>query len=982
MTSDAHDTLTGGGDSIARLRMLFDVALDVPPELRPAWIAQNVAEAGDRETLARLLAAADEIGGGFLDTPVGEHASALVADSILAESLVGQRIGAFRLVRLLGKGGMAAVFLATREGRDFRQDVAIKLLRRGLYSEIEQRLFQRERRVLASLNHPNIARLIDGGLTDAGVPYLVMEYVDGEPITRHADARALGLRGRLGLFLTVCRAVEAAHRALIVHRDIKPSNILVTGEGAVKLLDFGIAKLLEDNVEGATVGVFTPDYAAPEQVAGKAVTTATDVYALGVLLHELLLGVRPGKTPRRPSALADANGETSLHRRLRGDLDNIILKALDPESDRRYASAGALAEDIERHLAGLPVAAHPPSRWYRTRKFVTRHKGGVLTTAAFLVAILASLGIALWQTGVARRQATVAREEAARADATRRFLVGVFDQAEPDAHLGKPITAKQLLDQGEQQLAGGGDLSTDTRLDLTVLIAHLYWDLGDYAHAEPLIHQALQTLAGASVPDHVKARTLATIAGVEAQKRKFPEALGHAHQAIAIAARTGHAADEAASDARRVVAISLHGQDNSKEAEPFLRAALATDRAQFGDRSEQVLADWIELGDELTELSRFDDATVALRNAVELARALHGAVHSTVATALQELAAAYGYAARFDDAERAQREALAIFAKVYGDEHHETMVARGNLMWALEMGGSHEEALAGRLEMAKIMERTTSARPELAASNYTSIGIDNSKLGRLEDAESALRRALAIWVTIEGSNDEWDSADPMRQLADVLLWQGRYAGAEAELRHAVAIEAKHEPASSGWLNRDRAALGDMLRYQHRYAEALAEIRAAVAARGDVKPDPIQCMMLARESVAELESGDATHALAHGEAAATMAESLFPARHPNLATPKLVLARAALANGDAKRAEPLLREVLALRSPPLPASDLRVVEVKARLAIALDQLGRGDEAQALRAEIEAPLKKSRSPYAADLVAALGAKTPRAAPPSSH
>jgi len=482
--SDARDTLTtGGGDAIARLRLLFDIALDIPAADRAAWILRNVAEPGDRETLQRLLAAADEIGGGFLDTPVSEHASTLAADSVLAESLVGQRIGVFRLVRLLGKGGMAAVFLGSRESGDFRQDVAIKLLRRGLYSEIEQRLFLRERRVLASLNHPNIARLIDGGLTDAGVPYLVMDYVDGTPITQHADARALDVRARLTLFLTVCRAVEAAHRALIVHRDIKPSNILVASDGTVKLLDFGIAKLLEDNVEGATIGVFTPDYAAPEQIAGKVVTTATDVYALGVLLHELLLGTRPGRMPRRPSALADANGDAALHRRLRGDLDNILLKALEPEPDRRYASAGALADDIERHLAGLPVAAHPPSRWYRTRKFVARHKGGVLTTAAFLLAIVAALGLALWQ-------ARIARQEAMRANVVRDFVISIFKSAGVDLPKDKRPSADDLVEQAARRLIEDSDLPAATRVDLLLALARVSISVGAHDRAIGLLDAA------------------------------------------------------------------------------------------------------------------------------------------------------------------------------------------------------------------------------------------------------------------------------------------------------------------------------------------------------------------------------------------------------------------------------------------------------------------------------------------------------------
>ena len=982
--SDTRDTQHAdtGSASLARLRALFDAVLDLPDGAHAAWIAAHVLDLDERTALLRLLAAADETDRGFLDTPVGEHAGKLGADHVLAERLVGQRIGAFRLVRLLGKGGMAAVFLGAREGGDFRQDVAIKLLRRGLYSEIEQRLFLRERQVLASLNHANIARLIDGGLTDAGVPYLVMEYVDGKPITRYASAHALDTRARLTLFLTVCRAVEAAHRALIVHRDIKPQNILVTDEGAVKLLDFGIAKLLEENVEGATVGVFTPDYAAPEQIAAGPITTATDVYALGVLLHELLLGVRPARTARRPSALVaddDDDATIQLRRRLRGDLDNILMKALSSEPEQRYASAGAFAEDIERHLAGQPVAAHPPSRWYRARKFVSRHKGGVLTTAAFLLAILASLGVALWQTGVARKQAAAAREQAERADATRQFLVGVFDRAEPDAHRGQPITARQLLDSGEQQLAAGADLKTGTRLDLTVLIAHLYWDLGDYTRAEPLIQQAAASASDAEVTDEVKARTLMTIAKIESEKRKFADAIDHATQAIALAARAGHAGDDSASEARRVIAVSLHGQDNSKDAEPFLRAALATDRATYGDRHPAVLADWIELGDELTELSRFDEASVALQNAVDLARALHGPVHSTVATALQELSASLGYAGHTAESERLQREAVDIFEKVYGPAHYETITARGNLLWTLERAGRYEEALPGRVDLGTFMEHLTTARPEVVASNYNSMGNDYAKIGRFSEAEAAIRNALAIWAKLQGSNDEWDSADPMLNLAEVLRLRGRYAEAETEQRHAISIEQRHEPPSSGWLNRDRATLADLLRVEHRYDEALQESRAALAARGDVKPDPIECVILARLSLAELDAGDAAAAQTTATRSVAMARSVFAPKHINLGTPLFALARADLALGHASEAEALLREAIAVRSPPFPPADPRILEIKVPLVRALDALGRADEARALRGEIEPALKASASPYAADLLVQLN--SPPVTPPAT-
>ena len=473
--------------------------------------------------------------------------------------------------------------------------------------------------------------------------------------------------------------------------------------------------------------------------------------------------------------------------------------------------------------------------------------------------------------------------EGRRADATRQFLVGVFDQAEPDANLGKPITAKQLLDQGEQQLAAGSDLESGTRLDLTVLIAHLYWDLDDYAHAEPLLKGAVASASDPRVPDEVRARTLMTIAKVESQKRKFADAIEHAKLAIAAAARAGRAGDDAASEARRVIAISLHGQDDSKEAEPFLRAALAADRSLYGDRNEAVLNDWIELGDELTELSRFDEAVAALRNAVDLARALHGPVHSTVANTLQELSAALGYAGDFAQSERLQREAYEIFAKVYGPEHYETMTARGNLMWTLEHEARFEEALAGRIEMRDAMEHLTTTRPELMASNYTSIGVNYARLGRLDEAETAIRQALATWAKLQGSSDNGTCRPDGATRGHLAL-----ARPSCRRRSGVAPcdsdRTEARAASSGWLNRDRSYLGDILRMQHRYDDALRETRAAVEARGDAKPDPIQCALLSRLSLAQLDSGDAE--LAHKTATdgVAMARSLFPAGHFKLGAP--------------------------------------------------------------------------------------------------
>ena len=918
-------------------------------------------------------------------TPAAVVAEVLLESGAAPALPLGSNIGAFELVRVIGEGGSSTVFHARRNVDGVCQDVALKLLRRGLHSPEAQRDFRRERQALAQLQHPGIARLIEGGVSEFGFAYIALELVVGVPITQYARAHRLDAAARLHLFLDVCRAVDAAHRALIVHRDLKPSNVLINSDGAVKLLDFGIAKLLDADHDTQTrLAAFTPAYAAPEQRFGGLITTATDVYGLGVLLGELLTGERFNEdTTRTPSnCVSDTHdagvlpGPAAATRRLlRGDIDNIVLKALHVDPTQRYASSGMLAEDIERLLDGRPVAAHPPSRWYRTRKFVGRHRGAVMTAALSLLAILTALAIALSQADSARRQAQAAREQAARAESMREFLVGVFDHAEPDANHGQSISAAQLLAHGERELAASAAMPIAIHLDLTVLIARLYWDLGDYEHARPLLERAVAAVARSDVAESTKARTLAAVASVETDKHAFDASLEHAKQALEIAARLGPAGVDVASNARRTVAAALLGKDEDDAAEPLLREALVDDTAHYGLRSQAVIDDGISLGAVLTELSRFDEAIGLLRESAERARSVHGPIHSSVARALQELSGALAYRGDFTASEQAIREAVDIDEKIYGPEHNETVLARGNLYWTLERQGRYEEGLQGRRVLMPLLEKFSATRPETVAAAYTSIGQDEAKLGRFDDAEAALRHALDIWKKLQGSNNEWDSADPMIGLADALRWHGKYTQAEDLLRKGIAIERAHEPADSAWLNRDRGTLGDFLRQQGRYDEALRETSAAAEARHDAKPDPLLCVLLAQLSMAQLDAGDVPTALATATRSVAGARTLFEPGQIGLGTPLFALARAELKLGHASVAESLLREALAARSPPNPPDDPRVVEIQVALISAVQAQGRTDQAHNLRDAVEPILASWSSPYAAILRRQL-AETPAA------
>jgi len=396
-----------------RVKELFDAAVELPPGERSALLDQFCNGDDTLRKEVESLLRSDDRAASFIEEPALRMPRDLLAEEA-AESFADQQLGAYRTIREIGRGGLGTVYLATRSDDQYQKQVAIKLVRRGLDTEDVLQRFRGERQILAQLEHPNIARLIDAGSIEQGLPYFVMEYVEGQPINSYCDGHKLSTTDRLKLFRLVCGAVTYAHQHLVIHRDIKPSNILVTEEGVPKLVDFGIAKLLhaDDPLSALTmtgVRVMTPEYASPEQIRGLPITTSTDIYSLGVLLYELLAGRKPYRLtthtaeelsravveqlPERPSTAIQNNqqSEVSNHKFLRGDLDNIVLMALRKEPERRYASVEQFSEDIRRHLEGRPVIAHKDTVGYRAGKFVKRHKAGVFATALVAFTLLAGI---------------------------------------------------------------------------------------------------------------------------------------------------------------------------------------------------------------------------------------------------------------------------------------------------------------------------------------------------------------------------------------------------------------------------------------------------------------------------------------------------------------------------------------------------------------------------------------------------------------
>ncbi|HEX4964810.1 MAG TPA: protein kinase [Thermoanaerobaculia bacterium] len=497
-----------------RIKQLFAEAREREGEARSDFLAEACgADTEVRREVESLLVAHSEISDSFIGAPAADAALAILGQRE-TQGWIGRRIGAYRLLAELGSGGMGTVFLAARADAEFERKVAIKLIRLGLDREEIVARFRQERQILAGLDHPNIARLLDGGATEEGLPYLVMEHVEGLPIDRYCAERDLGVRERLFLFLKVCGAVQYAHRNLIVHRDLKPSNILVTAEGGAKLLDFGIAKLLElDIAEGLTsVGerLLTPDYASPEQVLGEPITTSSDVYSLGILLYQLLSGQPPYRVAsrsqrelervvceeepvppstalgRREAGQGEGTGER-MRRELRGDIDNIVMTALSKEPARRYSSVEQFAEDIERHLAGRPVLARRGGRGYRLGKFLRRHRLGVSAAGTIVLLLIAGVVGIVWQAGVARAQ----RDLAVRAANSMIYELaeGLSQMSGPtESRLGLLTRAAAILD--EAQKGPGSPALARLQADSNRVLAQTYLNLGDLTHAADRVRLA------------------------------------------------------------------------------------------------------------------------------------------------------------------------------------------------------------------------------------------------------------------------------------------------------------------------------------------------------------------------------------------------------------------------------------------------------------------------------------------------------------
>ena len=788
------------------------------------------------------------------------------------------QIDPYKLLERIGEGGMGEVWLAEQTA-PVRRRVALKLIKPGMDTRQVVARFESERQALALMNHPHIARVFDAGATELGHPYFVMEHVAGEPITAHCDANRLGLRERLELVLQVCDGVRHAHQKGVIHRDLKPSNILVTLEGGrriCKIIDFGVAKATEQRLtertlytqSGTMIG--TPEYMSPEQadLTGLDVDTRTDVYSLGAILYELLVGALPFDSrelrtasidevrrriredePARPSVRVTSLGQAAtgtadkrgtappvLRRQLQGELDWIVMKALEKDRTRRYGSPDELAADLKRYLADEPVLARPPSTTYRLRKFVRRHRVGVAVGAAVFVALLAGLSLALWGLVRARGAEAQARADAAEAQAVSEFLVELFETADPGTSRGRQVTAREILDQGSRRIASTLGQQPRLRAQLMAVMGQVYSNLGLFDEASTLTDGAIEIQRqelGEDAPD-----TLATMLHqVGLVGRRDPrEAERLSREVYDRCLRTLGPDQSLCISAARVLGKTLHRGGHLEEAEPILRSALERSRTLSPDNphTAQCLN---ALAGLLLDRGEMAEAEPLYRESVEGYRRTRGADHPSTLLALNDYGTLLFLAGKMSEAEAQFREVLTARRRVNGDDHPDTLTALNNLGVTIALQGRLAEAEPYYLEALERRRRLLGDDdPETLFSIHNMGGLLHDQ-GKLDEAERYRREALDRRRRVLG-DDHPDTLEAMHNLARVRVDQHAFAEAERLLREAVAgrrrvLGSNHADTldSIGELGSVLGALGHEREAEGLLRESIAGFRALA------QPDP-------------------------------------------------------------------------------------------------------------------------------------------------
>jgi serine/threonine-protein kinase len=840
-------TGTGQGPSAdaarwERIQAAFHAAEDLPSCEQQAFVRSSCA--GDDSVISEVLGMLAEVHGvSLIDRNVGE-----VAHDVLAAEPIVETLGPYRLVRPLGEGGMGVVYLAERT--DVGNLVAIKLLAHAGLSSARLERFASEQKMLAKLDHPGIARLYDAGTRDDGTPYFVMEYVDGKPLMEHCCERSASISDRLAAFRALCEAVQFAHRHAIIHRDIKPSNVLVKADGSVRLVDFGIAKQVENSDAPADqtctgLRLMTPAYAAPEQLRGDPVGIYTDVYSLGVVLYELLAGRLPfdrstqspdeaarlalEAEPDRPSSAARSSGSVgAVSRAAWADLDVLVLTAMQGEPRRRYPSVDALIRDIDHYLRREPLEARPDSVGYRVRKFVARNWRAV-SLAASTLAVVVGLVVFFTARLATARDAAVA--EAGRMQRLQKFMVDLLTGGDHEAGPDKDLRVVTILERGATE-ADALDHDPDTQVELFVTLGRLFQARGVFERADAMLRRALDRRTALGGEDSVGTLApLVALGELRAEQARYAEAEKLLRRAVEIGHRDLPLNDDRTLEAEKALGAVLTSVSRFPEAISLLEEVVRV-QATASERAPGLSTSLTLLADAQFYLGHYTEADTLYRRSLAIARRDYGERHPSVAENLSNLGAIELQWGHPDKAEGYFREALAIVQGFYGRDHVKTAEALTKLSRALGPQQKFDEDATILKESLAIRERAYGKVHPKIASTLSDVALVSLWAGRLDDAEAENRRAEAIYRAAYGDKHHL-VAIAHGNVGNVYLERKDFAAAERMFEESLAIFRETLPADHSLIAEAEIRIGRMLLLQNHYGEAEGHTLAGytVLARG-------------------------------------------------------------------------------------------------------------------------------------------------------
>ena len=952
-----------------RVQELFHRAAEQPAHRQRAFVTGHCGNDADLAREVLELLAADQENPDFLDDMLGHVAGDMMDEltggaeetAAAADPLAGLTLGQYTLEERLAEGGMGTVYLARRSDGTYREKVAVKVLRRGLDSEQILARFRAERQILAQLRHPGLANLLDGGITPDGRPYLVMEYVAGLPLDRFCEDNELDLPARLGLLRDVAEVVQHAHRNLVVHRDLKPGNILVTARGQVKLMDFGIAKLLGEEqeagsapatVEGARI--MTPGWAAPEQIRGEAVTTATDVFGLGLVAYRVLTGrwafgdekstraelsrATCSEDPAPPSRSADPS---HLQLGLDRDLDNILLKALRREPSERYASPGHLADDLTRYLSGHPVLARPATPGYRLGKFLRRHGRAV---GAAAVVTLGIIGLLAWNNVRLESERDRARLGEAKARQVAGFLTEIFAEADPNQSRGADLTAREILERGAERVDAQLADQPDMQATLHDALGQVYRSLGMFPEGRRQLERSLELKRDFYDSHHTELAVTATALGdLESQAGRFARAESLLTAALAIRQAQGQPDFQAVAviqQYRGLVALRMGENDkaldlydqaqtgfesageeghtplsvclNDKallllemgrrdEAEPLFRRALDLQSTLLGRDHPEYANTLFNLSLLLRERGDHAAAEPVLREVLELDRKHYAPDHPTLAYSLTSLAGSLAFTGRLGEAEQYFAEALAIRRSTLTESHPNLIKSVGSLGLTISRQGRYREA-EPLLREAVDLARAHLGKHRITAGRLDDLGWLLTDIGRLDEALALHREALAMKREILGPEHS-NTAITLMQTARIQRLKKNLNEARRLQTEALAIADKQYGAEHVFTATNELALARIL----------------------------------------LEQGDLEGATRHAEAGLLVMRRLQGEDSSRLAGALEVRGGVHRAAGELDAAEALLRQGAEIRARLLGDGNPATAWSRIRLAELLGERGKSTEA---------------------------------------